>query len=116
MFGMRASFREGETADEAEEEEAAQASENEEEEGRGEAREEEGKGATSVAKATTKRIIGMPLDAWAYAFIPRIRSGRLKLFTLLRRGTPTRLTRVIRRRMLLVKLKMMMAMRITKRR
>ena len=46
-FGMRASFREGETADEAEEEEAAQAGENEEEEGKGEEREEEEKESDS---------------------------------------------------------------------
>ena len=36
-----------------------------------------------VAKAATKRVIGMPLHAWVYAFMLRIRSWMLKLITLL---------------------------------
>ena len=77
---MRASFCEGEIADEAEEGE-----DKEEEEGEGEERRRRGGGVTPAMKMAAKRIIRMPLHAWAYAFIPRIRSWRLKWFTLPRR-------------------------------
>ena len=75
---MKVGFREGETADEAEEgKEVEEGKDKEEEEGEGEEEEEEEEeegGAMKAAKATTKRVIRIPLHAWAYAFMLRIRS------------------------------------------